>query len=232
MTIKKYEDNIKQEISNIIEEIISNNPTLSISVKSRGGAEISDWIEEQFVHYTKDSKVLLNSEQAPKEKTKNPWDAKTFYLFNGHKEEIWIDFKAFKIDKADSNPDIGTPDKLIKHINNGNFYLLFIHLFYKETSIGLKFAKMQNNYVKSYFLKDVSSTVRRNTKNQLQVNISAEPEYRTRDEFIAFFIKKLKEGYDRQIKLANDRKDKINIIENELIISNKHSLKAIEEILQ
>lgn len=232
MKIKDYENKIKQEISDVIEDIISNNQTLNISVKSRGGAEISDWIEEQFVQYTQNSKVLLDSEQAPKEKTKNPWDAKTFYLFNNHKEEIWIDFKAFKIDKADSNPDIGTPDKVIKHINNGNFYLLFIHLFYEETTTGLKFTKIKNNYVKSYFLKDVSSTVRRNTKNQLQVNISAEPEYRTRNEFITFFIKKLKEGYDRQIKLANDRKDKILSIEKDLISSNKKSLKAIEEILQ
>ena len=84
----------------------------------------------------------------------------------------------------------------------------------------------------SYFLKDVSSTVRRNTKNQLQVNISAEPEYRTRSEFITFFIEKLKEGYERQIKLAKERMNKIESIKEELQKSNNNSLQSIEKILQ
>lgn len=232
MTIKEYENNILTEISSIVEKIIQDNEKLSISVKSRGGAEISDWLEEKFVEYTKESKILLDSQQAPKEKTKNPWDAKTFYFYNNHKEEIWIDFKAFKIDKVDSNPDIGTPDKVITHIKNGNFYLLFIHVFYKECDNGLKFEKINDKYVKSYFLKDVSSTVRRNTKNQLQVNISAKPEYRTREEFIKFFIKKLEEGYERQIELAKKRQDKISKIQEELLNNNKDSEEFIEKILQ
>ena len=45
-------------------------------------------------------------------------------------------------------------------------------------------------------------SVRRNPKNQLQVCISTEPEYRTREEFIDLLFSKLKESYYRQIKIG------------------------------
>ena len=39
-------------------------------------------------------------------------------------------------------------------------------------------------------------------KNQLQVNISAEPEERTREEFINLLFNKIKESHKRQILIS------------------------------
>ena len=116
MEIREYENLVREKITSVIESIISENGILNISAKSRAGAEISDWLEEAFVIATKKHEFLANSEAAPKGKTKNPWDARCFFNFNNHKEEIWIDFKAFKLSGNDSNPDIGTPYKIIKFI--------------------------------------------------------------------------------------------------------------------
>lgn len=232
MNIKDYEDLVRIDIENITLDIINNNKELPISAKSRAGAEVSDFLEEKFVEYTKDSKTMLKSEQAPKGKTKNPWDAKTYYKLKNHEEEIWIDFKAFKISGKDSNPDIGTPDKVFNFIESGGFYLLYIHVYYQESNNGgLEFIEYKNKYVKSYFLKDVNHTFRRTPTNQLQVNIDAEPEYRTREEFIKLLNKKLLDGYERQIEKAKLRK--IEVIKNEksLIEKNKISQKIIEENL-
>src|SRR5690606_31869448 len=117
-------------------------------------------------------------------------------------EEIWIDFKALKVSSADSNPDIGTPSKVAALISNGNFYLLYVLVYYREHKNGLEFVEFKGAKVKSYFLKDINRTFRRNPKNQLQVNISAEPEYRTREEFINVFIEKLEESHKRQIEIS------------------------------
>ena len=122
-----------------------------------------------------------------------------FFSFNNHIEEIWIDFKAFKLSGVDSNPDIGTPNKIIKFIEDGGFYLLYIHVFYEEHHSGLKFVQYNGYSVKSYFLKDISPTFRRTPTNQLQVNISAKPQYRTREEFIELLMDKLREGLVRQL---------------------------------
>lgn len=224
MNIKEYEKNINNEVSNVILQIINENKSLAISSKSRAGAEVSDFLEKQFVNYTKESNILLKSEQAPKGKTKNPWDAKTFYKCKNHNEEIWIDFKAFKItETSDSNPDIGTPNKIFKFIEEGGFYLLYVYVYYKEKDEGLEFVEYKGNYVKSYFLKDISSTVRRTSSNQLQVNIDAEPEYRTRTEFIKLLNKKVLKGLERQ--LVNAQKTLVNVRNNEenLIKINKTS---------
>lgn len=230
MDIKKYEESIRKSIEDVVIAIILNNKTLNISTKSRAGAEVSDFLEEKFVLYTKDNKNLLNSEKAPKGKTKNPWDARTFYKLNKHKEEIWIDFKAFKLAGNDSNPDIGTPDKIFKFIKQGGFYLLYVHVYYREsTDGGLEFIKHNNNYVKSYFLKDVNSSFRRTPTNQLQVNIDAEPEYRSREDFIKLLNKKILEGIKRQVNKSILRQENIIKEEKELIKQNEILEKAIEE---
>lgn len=44
MEISEYEDLIREQITSVIKAIISKNETLSISAKSRAGAEISDWL--------------------------------------------------------------------------------------------------------------------------------------------------------------------------------------------
>jgi hypothetical protein len=198
MQIRELEDLIKGQIKEVIINILSDNEHLPISAKSRAGAEISDWIEERFIEYTKNHKYLKDSESAPKGKTKNPWDAKTFFQLNDLYVEIWIDFKAFKLSGEDSNPDIGTPNKIIKFIKAGGFYLLYIYVYYEEHNNGLRFVKQNDELTKVYFLKDISNTVRRTPTNQLQVNMLAEPIYRTRDEFIDLLMKKYREGLERQ----------------------------------
>lgn len=232
MNIKEFEDLINLEISNIIVEIINNNTVLDISAKSRAGAEISEFLETHFVNQISSHQYLLNPMQSPKGATKNPWDAKVDFKYHNHIEEIWIDFKAIKVDQLDSNPDIGTPTKVINFINSGGFYLLYIYVFYQEIDSGLKFCKVNDSYIKSYFLKDVHSSVRRNPKNQLQVGISTTPIYRTREEFIDLLFDKLKESYHRQIKIADkellileENKSKLkelNLIRENLLLNIKN----------
>lgn len=223
MTIKEFEELILKKLKIVVDEIITENLELPISAKSRAGAEISDWLEERFVEHTKNNDFFKNSEAAPKGSTKNPWDTRTEFVLEGHKEEVWIDFKAFKITSANSNPDIGTPNKIFKLINKGNFYHAFIHVFYEATNKGLKFVELNDNYSKLYFLKDINSSFRRNPKNQLQVNISAPPEYRTREEFVKLLMKKIKESHLRQIEISNKALKKQDEIREELLKANKKS---------
>lgn len=223
MNIQQFENFIQTTINDVIVEIVKKTPFLPISAKARAGAEISDWLEKEFVKETKSSKVLLNSEASPEGKTKNPWDARTTFKYKDIEEEIWIDFKALKVSASDSNPDIGTPTKMIDFIKKGNFYLLFIFVYYQEKNEGLEFVKLNHKLTKCYFLKDISSTFRRNPKNQLQVNISAEPEYRTREEFINLFMKKIKESHIRQIEISKNKLKEIDSITELLIDTNKKS---------
>lgn len=232
MNIKEFEDIVRGEITNVVQEIIEKHEFLNISAKSRAGAEISDWLEEQFVKATKNHQYLKEPEFAPKGKTKNPWDARCYFCFNEHREEVWIDFKAFKLSGKDSNPDIGTPNKIIEFIEKGGFYLLYIHVYYEEHENGLKFVKLDDSFVKSYFLKDISSTFRRTPTNQLQVNMSAKPTYRTRDEFIDILMEKLREGLVRQLEKS---KQKLSEIDKKIVLlkdKNAESEKIIEEKLQ
>lgn len=229
MKIRDYEDLVRKEITNVVANIISKNKTLNISAKSRAGAEISDWLEKAFVTATENHKYLLNAEAAPEGKTKNPWDARCFFYFKNHLEEIWIDFKAFKLSGIDSNPDIGTPNKVIKFIEQGGFYLLYIHVYYEEHENGLRFIESDHKMVKSYFLKDISSTFRRTPTNQLQVNISAIPTYRTRNEFIELLMKKLKEGLERQLEKARLKLSEIDEKTKVLKIKNFNSESSIAE---
>ena len=126
MKIKEFEELIISQLQVVVEKIIEDYPRLEISARARAGAEISDWVEEKFVEYTREHRYFHSCESAPKGSTKNPWDARTrFRLENNVDEEVWIDFKAFKMSSANSNPDIGTPRKIISLISGGNFYLVF-----------------------------------------------------------------------------------------------------------
>jgi len=236
MNIKEFEIIFSKEIEKIIENIIKDNKELPISAKSRAWAEISDFLENKFVEYTKDHHFLINSKWAPKEKTKNPRDAKTYVkIWENDLEEIRIDFKAFKISKKDTNPDIWTPDKIIKFINQKNFYLVYIHVYYDEYGNWLKFVENNKKLVKSYLLKDIDKSFRRTPTNQLQINWMKEPTYRTRAEFIKLLVQKLKESYDRELEKIKKKKKELDL--NTLLKNNKESedilkkkLKNIEKI--
>jgi len=78
-------------------------------------------------------------------------------------------------------------------------------------------------------LKDISSTFRRTPTNQLQVNISAIPTYRTRNEFIILLMEKLREGLERQLEKAQLKLSEINETTQSLKNKNSESEKIIEE---
>jgi hypothetical protein len=205
MEIKKYEDDLIAELETVVNEIITENPKLNIAVKKgeRVGDAISKFFEDNFVAKTEAHALFSNSEASPTGKTKNPWDARTDYTIQGFKQDIWIDFKAVNVENDDTNPDSGTPDKIIKHILNNNFYLVFIYVFYQGSNDGgLEFVKIDDKFVKPYFLKDISSTFRITPANQMQVNGSAKPEYRTREEFLQLLLTKKVESNERKLKKA------------------------------
>lgn len=232
MNIKNFENLIIQEIDKVVRNIIKNYPELSISAKSRAGSEISDFLEEKFVELTKKITYFKNSEKSPKGATKNPWDAKTVFCYKSLEEPIWIDFKALKISGKDSNPDIGTPNKIINFIKDGFFYLLYVYVFYEESEKGLKFVKVDRGFTKSYFLKDIHHTFRRNPKNQLQVNMSQPPEYRTREKFVKILMKKIEESHKRQTIISGKALRKLSSEEKILLKINRESEVKILESLQ
>ncbi|MDR0834592.1 MAG: hypothetical protein LBN93_10505 [Candidatus Symbiothrix sp.] len=233
MNINDFERLILKELQDVTENILVKNPNPTISAKARAGAEISDLLEKQFVIETQNHKYLKKSQSSPEGATKNPWDAMTYFCINGHEELIWLDFKAVKVSSADSNPDIGTPDKIIDLINLGYFYLVYIFVYYEETDNGLKFVKnTDNELVKLYFLKDISSTFRRNPKNQLQVNSSAKPEKRSRAEFINILFDKISESHKRQIEISKKALKKIEEgrIKDDLLTENQKQEDKIKKI--
>jgi len=204
MDIKKYQTDLISELETVINGIITEIPKLDIAVKKgeRVGDAISKFLEDSFVTKTESHALFSNAEASPSGKTKNPWDARVNYTLQEFEQDIWIDFKAVNIENEDTNPDSGTPDKIISHILEGNFYLVFIYVFYKGSEEGLEFVSKNDKYVKAYLLKDISHTFRITPANQMQVNGSAEPEYRTREEFLRLLLIKKTESNERKLKKA------------------------------
>jgi hypothetical protein len=233
MEIRDFEKLILSELKKVVERIINKNQEPNISAKSRAGAEISSLLEEQFVIETANHQYFGKTCASPPGATKNPWDAITHFCIKGHEEVLWVDFKAVKVSSADSNPDIGTPDKIFDLIYSGFFYLVYIFVYYEETKTGLKFVKnADNEFVKIYFLKDINSTFRRNPKNQLQVNISAKPQERTREEFINILLAKIEESHKRQMEISKKALEGLEKgdIKRKLIEINKQSEDKIKKI--
>lgn len=217
MTIRQLEQMIKDDIENIFENILKKHDYIfPISAKSRSGAEISDYLEDGFVEYINKHphKRIYNAKNSPKGATKNPYD----FCFNyrcdsiGFDDLIWGDIKATKFSYGDSNPDLGTPEKIIKFILDGHFYLLFVFLNYESTDDNkTKFKRFDDSkYIHCQFLKDINHTVRINPKPQFQVNIHEKEEYRTREEFLELFYSKYQESIDRIIKKQKKKKAELD----------------------
>ena len=204
MDIKVYETLIIGQLDELVGSIITTNPTLTIAVKKgeRVGDGISKFLENKFVEFTENHLYFKESLASPEGKTKNPFDVQTIFEINGHKELIWIDFKAVNVENDDTNPDSGTPDKVITLIENGYFYLVYIIVYYKGSENGLVFVAHNEKNVKSYFLKNVSPTMRVTPANQMQVNGFSETVYRTREEFLDFLLQKKIESNERKLKKA------------------------------
>lgn len=216
MEIKKLEELMKSDIEAIFTNILAEyHFMLPISAKSRSGAEISDYLEDGFVNY-------VNSHQhqrvysplgSPKGATKNPYDFCFRYKCYeaAFDDLIWGDIKAAKFSYSDSNPDLGTPEKLIKFIMDGHFYIMFVFLQYEATADHqTKFIPFHDGkYVHCQFLKDIHHTVRINPKPQFQVNIHEPEEYRTREEFVELFYQKYRESIDRNIAKQEKKKSEL-----------------------
>lgn len=213
MDERKLEQLIKKDIESVFTNILKeHNYIFPISAKSRSGAEISDYLEDGFVEYLKRNTHMriYNPMGSPKGATKNPYD----FCFNykcediGFDDLIWGDIKATKHSYADSNPDLGTPEKIINFIMDGHFYLMFVFLEYAATEDNqTKFLPFEDGrYVHCQFLKDINHTVRINPKPQFQVNIHEPEEYRSRDEFLELFYTKYQESIDRNIAKQEKKK--------------------------
>lgn len=218
MNMFYFENQMKNDIENIFTNILKKfDYKLPISANSRAGAEISDFLENEFVKYLTNNphENISNPLSSPKGSTKNPYDIAWNYCYNDgnetHSEFVCGDIKAIKLSFEDSNPDLGTPEKMIKFILDGNFYLAFIIVKYESNSTGgITFIELKNNqYAEVIFLKDIHHSVRINPKPQFQVNINSPSEYRTQEEFIELFEKKYEESLKR-IEESLDRKRKIN----------------------
>lgn len=212
----KLETLMKEDIESVFNSIlIEHNYIFPISAKSRAGAEISNYLEDSFVNYfiAHSHDRIYNALSAPKGKTKNPYD----FCFNYKCTEanfddlIWGDIKALHSSYKDSNPDIGTPEKVIKFIMDGHFYLMYVLFKYEAaTDTEIKFLAFEDGkYVHCQFLKDVHHTVHITPKPQFQVNFNQPEEYRTRDEFIDFFYTKYLESINRNIVIQNKKKSEL-----------------------
>ncbi len=216
----KFENLLKEDIEQVFIKILENcDYTLNISAKSRSGAEISDYLEDRFVEYITQNPHERISKPlgAPKGATKNPYDFMFNYDYKDDEveyvaEPIWADIKACKHTYDDSNPDIGTPKKVIKYMLDGHFYLMYVLFSYISTDDDkTKFIKLDNGkYVKVIFLKNIHHSVRVNPKPQLQVNINEPEEYRTEKEFVELLETKYYESLDRIIKNVEKTKATIS----------------------
>lgn len=227
---KNYENAMRTTVSSVFEDILKeHNHQLNISVKARGGAEISEILQEEFL------KFLAKPENAAKypqiyqpiaadvKATKSPYDIA--WRFNDGKIDdlIWGDIKTFKTSAADSNPDMGTPNKVLQFIKEGHFYLTFVMFKYEQTPTGLKFSPMGNGkYVDFMFLKDAPEDLRINPKPQFQMNISGTQKYRTRTEFIAWFEQLWNDSLTRIEKKIPEQRKKIT--ENFGEIKKQHKM--------
>lgn len=234
MEIKDFEQLITDNLDELVTGIISANPILTIAVKrgERVGDGISKFLENKFVETTQQHKYFKDSLASPIGKSKNPFDVQTVFELNGHRELIWIDFKAINIENEDTNPDSGTPDKIINLMLSGYFYLAYVMVYYKGIEQGLEFGQYKELYAKSYFLKNVSPTMRITPANQIQVNGFAEPVYRTRKEFLEFLVAKKIESNERKLKKSMEALEnlKVGIIKKSSPIQPEITLQKLFEL--
>ncbi len=214
MDIQAYEILITTQLDELVGSIIKSNPKLQIAVKKgeRVGDGISKFLENKFVEFTQNHNYFKESLASPEGKTKNPFDVQTIFEINGHKELIWIDFKAVNLDNDDSNADSGTFNKVIYLIQNGAFYLTYIYVYYRNAgNAEMDFsANSDGKMVKVYFLKDIGENMHITPNNQMQVNFQEGNINRTRGEFVDFFIEKIYKSYEYRSLDSKDMLEKLN----------------------
>ncbi len=217
MDERQLEQLMKQDIESIFTSILKeHNYILPISAKSRSGAEISDYLEDCFVEYLTQNihERIYNPKSAPKGATKNPYDISFNYKYSdaNFDDLIWGDIKATSTSYKNSNPNLGTPEKIIDFIMEGHFYLMLILFKYESTKDNrLRFKEFEDGrYVHCQFLKDINHSVRISPLPQFQVNIHKPEEYRTRDEFLELFYIKYQESIKRNIAKQEKKKSELD----------------------
>ncbi len=200
MTWQEKETIILALIRRIFQEIIQANPTLPIRAQSRAGAEISDYLEDEFVKIAENEAGVIEVAGAPKGKTKNPYDIFFRYEFSSKDQElVWIDIKATNAEYQDSNPDMGTYKKFLKFFREGNYFALYCQFAYLPEGDGLKFVETpQGKMFDIFLLKDINQSFLIQPNNQLQVNYAALPQPSSLADFIDLLENKLKESLVRQ----------------------------------
>lgn len=227
MQVAEFETNMKNDIETIFNSLLSEHDyRLPISAHARAGAEISDYLEDWFVSYMNDHphERVYNPKGAPKDNTKSPFDFSFNYKnseYHNFDDLIWGDIKAIKSTGAGSNPDLGTPTKVIDFILDGHFYILYVLVKYKPTQDGyIQLIKFDDEkYVHCVFLKDMGK-FRINPKPQFQADITEAEEYRTREEFVKIFYKKymesVKRNLEKQKKKQKELPDIFSTLENQI----------------
>ncbi len=214
MDIQAYETQLLTQLKKITEKIIESNQKLNIQVQKgeRQGDLISKTLENEFIKNVITNEYFKDSTKAILGKTKSPYDIQTYFDYEGIKEKIWIDFKAFNLDNQDSNADGGSFKKVIELIQQGGFYIIYVYCYYKGKDSVLQFEKLDSNngFTKVFFLKDISSKMHIPPTNQMQVDYKLPTEYRSRVEFLDFFFEKVKESYERRSIDSKDMLEKLN----------------------
>ncbi|VXD22214.1 hypothetical protein PL8927_740019 [Planktothrix serta PCC 8927] len=199
MDWQQKEEIIINQVTAIFEQIIQENPTLPISVSTRGGAEISYDLESMFVKKTSNLPAFKEVEVSLPSNTKSPYDLKFIYEFYpGEQELVWIDIKATNLKHKDSNPDMGTYKKFLDFFKKGNYFALYCQIAYRSQGTGMKFVETpQGKMVHVFMLKDIHHSFRIQPNNQLQVNYAVHPEKRSLLEFIDLLQEKLQQSLER-----------------------------------
>lgn len=206
---------LKQDVEKIFLSIFKEQQyILPITAVSRQGEEISKFLEKRFAEYIDriGHERISDAKASPDGSTKSPYD----FCFNYEKENfndlIWGDIKATNIAYKDSNPDLGTPEKIIQFIMDGHFYILYVFIEYKDCN-NSTVKIIQNNegsFVRCQLLKDIHHSVRINPKPQLQVNIHKPEEYRTKLEFVKLLKKKYEESIQRNIEKQKRKQENLD----------------------
>lgn len=246
--IIEFEKNIQNFLEGVMKQILSNLINSDLNGKNtRIGASVSEELQKRFKKYINDEYVIKNKEifkdvsikknvEVPKaNETKNPWDAKIIIEFNSENKqqlEIWIDFKALKFsEQENSNPDMGTINKVIDKIICNNIQLVYIFVYYKNEKNG--HLTFDHDKINIFFLKNISEKVRRNPKNQLQINWNdSSVKYRSNEEFAKLIIKKFQESLERDKKNNEYKTKKLNENKNKMIQNSIKKDQDITDILR
>ncbi|OGC92303.1 MAG: hypothetical protein A2142_05840 [candidate division Zixibacteria bacterium RBG_16_48_11] len=206
-------DKVVAELSRVFSDILTGlSFRLPIAAKTRSGAEISDFLEGQFIQHINLGKSTMLSDAVQGQGTKSPFDFKCLAkLGSANTQLVYCDIKTafIKEEKSNSAPDMGAINKYISFFKDGNTCFIFIFLKYKSVKQGFEVVKFTDDQNPTYFLiyplQYISSSVSLNLKNQIQINFEARPRERTRKEFLELLKNVYVKGYKALLERTKKR---------------------------